>query len=72
MKEGQNRRRRGRNLSSITSDRINLDKCKENVIFFAGRRAGIIAAEYIVLWRYVLDDSGTGINGSLFKVLKER
>ena len=65
MKEGQNRRRRGRNLSSITSDRINLDKCKENVIFFLAG-AGIIAAEYIVLWRYVLDDSGTGINGSLF------
>lgn len=33
---------------------------------FSGRRAGVIAAEYIVLWRYVLDDSGTGINGSLF------
>lgn len=42
MKEGQNRRRRGRNLSSITSDRINLDKCKENVIFFLAGELGLL------------------------------
>ena len=42
MKEGQNRRRRKRNLSSITSDRINLDKCKENVIFFLAGELGLL------------------------------
>ena len=62
MKEGQNRRRRGRNLSSITSDRINLDKCKENVIFFLAGELGLLLLNIL----YVLDDSGTGINGSLF------
>ena len=63
MKEGQNRRRRRRNLSSINSDRINLDKCKENVIFFLAGELGLLLLN---IWRYVLDDSGTGINGSLF------
>ena len=67
MKEGQNRRRRGRNLSSITSDRINLDKCKENVIFFLAGELGLLLLNIFVLWRYVLDDSGTGINGSCLR-----
>ena len=72
MKEGQNRRRRGRNLSSITSDRINLDKCKENVIFFLEGELGLLLLNILCygdMYWMILEQV---LMVPCFKILKER
>ena len=72
MKEGQNRRRRGRNLSSITSDRINLDKCKENVIFFLAGELGLLLLNILCYGDMYWMIPEQVLMVPCFKILKER
>lgn len=72
MKEGQNRRRRRRNLSSINSDRINLDKCKENVIFFLAGELGLLLLNILCYGDMYWMIPEQVLMVPCFKILKER
>ena len=72
MKEEQNRGRRRSNLSSINSDRINLDKCKENVIFFLAGELGLLLLNILCygdMYWMILEQV---LMVPCFKILKER
>ena len=67
-----NRRRRKRNLSSITSDRINLDKCKENVIFFLAGELGLLLLNILCYGDMYWMIPEQVLMVPCFKIMKER